>query len=667
MRIKKVAIYNFGPFYGEHEISFSEEGTGVHIIRGGNGLGKTSLQRAILWALYGRVLDRKGQEIRLTSLLNHTACKRDIYSFYVRIFFNHEGSDWSISRKMEASRHNDKKYLKGMVISVVKDGEVVSNPEHAILRILPNEVSRFYFFDAEMLRDYEELLEGDSHSITILKDSIERVLGVPHLKIARDDLSAIQKRLEKERTRLLRRIGNKDSEQLGEQLNSVIDEIESEEKLIRRLENQKNNLENEISEKKRELVDLKEVKELAEQRIQIDRNIELLETQKDTEFGKIRNLVSGLYKTILIPVAKNLILPLEIKSREALDKYDRKQHALARAKMLEKIITTGSCDICGTKLDRTKLHRLENELADTRIQIELNTEVPEPNLEFDHHKNRLENMISQEINRNEFKKIYEEIDKLDYELVQLRTELSDVQERLIGIDEEEPRRLEIEIQNMMKESGRLEEAIKTEYRKLEDMKSRKGELENKLASIPQEELDILGNRIEFAQSIAEVFRDAVTIYRDERKKDVEQIATEVFREIRSKEEFDHLEINEQFGLSIITTKGTVLNRSEWRSSGEEQLVALALVGALNKCAQVRAPVFMDTPFGRLDIKHGERVLRYLPNLADQVVLLVTSREFRKGDERFLEGHIKSDQTLHYLNETEGSIIVLSSSEVMHGE
>jgi len=149
----------------------------------------------------------------------------------------------------------------------------------------------------------------------------------------------------------------------------------------------------------------------------------------------------------------------------------------------------------------------------------------------------------------------------------------------------------------------------------------------------------------------------VSSFREEQKDRVENTATEIFKQIRSKEDFDRLEINDQYGLSIITKQNTVLNRSEWRSSGEEQLVALSLVGALNKCAQVEAPIFMDTPFGRLDVKHGERVLKYLPNMSKQLVLLVTDREFREGDEVHLSGNIKTDLTLMYKGEEDGCIIL----------
>ena len=35
---------------------------------------------------------------------------------------------------------------------------------------------------------------------------------------------------------------------------------------------------------------------------------------------------------------------------------------------------------------------------------------------------------------------------------------------------------------------------------------------------------------------------------------------------------------------------------------------------------------MDSPFGRLDIEHGNNVIALLPELAPQVLLLVTDRE-----------------------------------------
>jgi DNA sulfur modification protein DndD len=245
---------------------------------------------------------------------------------------------------------------------------------------------------------------------------------------------------------------------------------------------------------------------------------------------------------------------------------------------------------------------------------------------------------------------------IEHQLASYQAKLNDVKERLIGVEEDEPRKLEISIQDFSEQLGMLKGREEAEKTNLDLAREVKGELDQRISGINQAELTVLAKRIETIKAAAEVFDGAVSAYRDERRADVESAATGIFTQIRTKESFARLEINSQFGLNIVTEDGIVLDRAEWRSSGEEQIVALALIGALNRCAKVKAPVFMDTPFGRLDTKHGKRVLTYLPSLADQVVLLVTDREFHKGDERFLEGKIKSDFTVIYRGEREGAAV-----------
>jgi hypothetical protein len=50
------------------------------------------------------------------------------------------------------------------------------------------------------------------------------------------------------------------------------------------------------------------------------------------------------------------------------------------------------------------------------------------------------------------------------------------------------------------------------------------------------------------------------------------------------------------------------------------------MGALQKNAPLRGPVIMDSPFGRLDSGHTEKVVRTLPLMASQAILLVYESE-----------------------------------------
>jgi DNA sulfur modification protein DndD len=57
-------------------------------------------------------------------------------------------------------------------------------------------------------------------------------------------------------------------------------------------------------------------------------------------------------------------------------------------------------------------------------------------------------------------------------------------------------------------------------------------------------------------------------------------------------------------------------------------VALSLIDGLNRTGRAAGPVVMDTPFGRLDLQHRDNILRYLPSVTSQFVLLVHSGEIR---------------------------------------
>jgi DNA sulfur modification protein DndD len=550
--IQKIEMFNFGPYYGNHQILFGNDGSGIHLIRGGNGQGKTSIQRAILWGLYGIVYDRKGEKIRPTSLLNHTAQKADLYNFAVRIDLLHDGVSWRLIRDTKAKRHQDKKYEEGMTFEVYKDGRIVPDPDHEVQRLLPSSVSRFYFFDGEMLRDYEELLEGENSAMVLLKDSIECVLGVPYFKTTRSDLEAVKKKFERERARIMRQLGGKDLEELADFQQMVEGDLNDVDNSIKKLEEERNKLDSRISDDKHRLADMEEVKELANERIAKENDIEVREAKKETKITERSALVEKLYKNVLANTATTLIERFEIKSKQALDRYNDKQKAIGNAKRLEKGIKERKCSCCGAVLNPDKLPELERELEEAKIEIEQLTQIPEPNLSFENSKTVLEKMVGNVVSSEDLTKIDNEIDKIDYELARLGSELENIQSKLKGVDAEEPRKLEMNIRAGEKESGRLEGRIAEKRDKKLELLEAKSDLDRKIDSIPQDQFKKLKERIALAENIRNVFEQAISKFRDEQKEQVEATATEIFKELRSKQEFDRLKINDQYGLSIVT-------------------------------------------------------------------------------------------------------------------
>ena len=113
------------------------------------------------------------------------------------------------------------------------------------------------------------------------------------------------------------------------------------------------------------------------------------------------------------------------------------------------------------------------------------------------------------------------------------------------------------------------------------------------------------------------------------------------------QDYAGLAITDGYGLHIRHRDGKF---EEARSAGAEHVVALALMGALQHNAPLRGPIVMDSPFGRLDEEHTTNVIRTLPNMADQVVLLVYEAEVGKDRVRdLLRGKLVNEYELERIS------------------
>jgi DNA sulfur modification protein DndD len=662
MIITKIRLSNFGPYLGEHDILFGNEGKGIHLFRGGTGQGKTSLQNSIIWALYGIVHNRKGKEIPPTSILNREAHSNGIFSFGVQLYFTHNQKPWILNRRTSSRFHQDKRYRSGEKFSLVRDGDVVPNPQNEVERLIPFSVNRFFFFDGEMLRDYEELLEEKGVGLKKLKDSIERILGIPFYRLARNDLESVLRKVERERSQIMRRLGGKQFEEITSLHDFIVSEISRIEELNGTLDGQISDLDFEIIENKRKQEDFKEIKDAAEERTRLEKEIEILQKDIDLCDERIKNLNDNLYKTILHEQSINIIEVLDKEHGEKMAKYDAKRRLEGQLQYIRAAMGQTQCRLCGAILDEKELNSLTAQEKELLAEIEKVTEIPEPNTQYETYVQTLHRMPDTMTDQSNYAEINTEKQGYEYTLAQLRPRLEDVKGKLIDEEVKETAELDNLINDQIEEKGRLIGVLSTQRTKLLELKRQKSELDQKISSIDERELNILAARIDMLKSLSSLFEDAISIYRQERRMDVEKEASVIFRNLRSKKDFDKLQINDNFGLSIITTAGRILNKSEWRSAGEEQLVAISLIGALNKCSQINAPVSMDTPFGRLDLKHGGKVMSYLPNLSDQIIIFATDREIRDDDLEVVSGMIHSDYTLEHISESTGTRIRKTRSD-----
>ena len=197
IRIKAVTFEDFGPFKGKQELAFDGE-DGVVVVYGENMRGKTTLLNAIRYAFFEKVISRGEREVALHQMGNWEARSEGRFGFSVTLVFGDGEHEYELVRSCRLrpgvqEPQSDHDYVTESFLR--RDGDVLGPDEarDVLARIMPEQVSRFFLFDGELLQQYEELLRDETDMGRRIKEAIERILGVPVLTNARADIRELHK------------------------------------------------------------------------------------------------------------------------------------------------------------------------------------------------------------------------------------------------------------------------------------------------------------------------------------------------------------------------------------------------------------------------------------------------------------------------------------------
>ena len=146
------------------------------------------------------------------------------------------------------------------------------------------------------------------------------------------------------------------------------------------------------------------------------------------------------------------------------------------------------------------------------------------------------------------------------------------------------------------------------------------------------------------------FRQALLEKRIQR---VEALVLEGFQRLLRKESLiTGLSIDPRtFAMTLFGADRRALS-PERLSAGERQLLAVSIIGALARASGRSLPVVIDTPLGRLDSVHRDRLVeRYFPFASHQVILLSTDKEIDRAHYEKLAPYIGRAYTLHHDDRT----------------
>ena len=630
LKFTSMTITNFGPYEGEQTIDFGG-GDGVTLIWGDNGHGKTTLLNLFRYALFGRFQYRHETVNDILKLVNREGLKAGKYNFKVVLRMLHDGRKYELTRQYSVRQgvtiptKNDD-YIQDVFLKA--DGHFLPNTEHELAMIMPEDVSRFFLFDGELLQEYEELVKDETSVGDKIKKSIESILGVPILTNAASDAAFVLNEYRKEQTKAAQ--ANTQTQKYAAQIESETAKKEEQIKELARLQADLDEAENLKSKLEADGKQNEHLRNLIQRKEYLDSDIAKKEATRD---GLLQSIVVTT-KDIWRYVAGKQMSTLLEQVRSDLSALHEKQNAHKTATQLmvylQKIVKTHHCEFCGQDVDETHVASLKERLAEQPGEFGDLTEEEIAKLKsLQIRQASLESMQSSE--NTLVLKFYE--DQLADLLVQIDDEkgqLKDVRDEIsrYGNVSDLTTAAKENAQNLAKCYAKIEninEGMQATRDKIKEADTALASLEEKIrkAGTSDADLNLAVKKVRICAALQQLFNNGIAAYRDQLKTEVERDATTLFCSISSDPNYTALIINDNYGLSIQHRSGEII---PFRSAGYEHIVALSLIGALHKNAPLSGPIIMDSPFGRLDPTHKERITKALPLMSDQIILLAYTDE-----------------------------------------
>ncbi len=646
MKILRVEVENFVCYYGLQTIDLEPKGgKPVVIIHGDNGFGKTSLFRAISWCLFGKQ-GRRGFDA--LSLFNWGAREDGKTLCSAKVVFEDGGHRYTASRWYSRTGIGPAEKFDSERFSWL-DGTGKALPEEgfpALMgRIFPYEVSQLFLFDGEELQTYESLVDADKDAQNAaLRSRLEMVIGVPALQAARSAAQTALERLEEVRDAAVSAAAE-DGVTRAE-LAKLKSDIQRSEDDLTEARKTRDAEKIEVERIQRLLLGMDAVARLVREQLSKQHQLAALTAELATGYQQRCDASGPLYIEILRGPLEETVNGLRQNEREARQGQTEALKLLGRQELLSEVLVDGTC-VCSTRIDAGKKVFVQTRLDSTIDAAKRLPPSARQPMAWGWIADQIDEVLGQDC-RRAYSAAEAAVSGLIVERATLEGEIQAIDSVLQSSGKEEIRTLSESLTTHSASLARLDGDIRAMESDLSQLRTKQKALEaNALRGSSR--ADAVKNeqqRVVVAAEAANAFEAAIDELRQIKRNEVQKAASDAFVAMRWKKDFTGLRIQKGYGLVIQTVGDKDIPA---RSAGEGQIVALALLTGLNRCANIRAPIIMDTPFSRLDRAHRRNVLQYLAHMGDQIVLLATSGEIDDTDISAIRSDIANEWQIEFIS------------------
>jgi len=693
MLIKQIELNNFRIYKGNNTINLlPEDNKNIVVVSGKNGFGKTTFLMSLVWCLYGRqmdkvdelyqkeIADKGGYGKYIGNTLNRLAKTEGKTKFSVSVIFKDvkipeiSCNEVKITRTFDIiTSANDKVevlidgYPNQLIQDLTTEGK--QDGEEIFIRdfILPIEIAKFFFFDAEKIVSLAEINSPEQRRI--LSKAYTEVLGIKKYEDLKDQLENIQDEYRKKSAKPQERA----------EFNQIETDIKNKQISIDEIDTQIQDLNQEKIEKQSESneIQMKLIQEGNMMTLEQLNELKFKERELNDKISNLQNDLKELFDLIPFGLSGEVLMDvstqLENEKNYKDNKYKQEDVKEKTTRILEDIEQEkknykGVIDIDIRDFYEEQIRKL--------IKKHFFSDVPElPSIfkslhDFsDTQTNELNTLINhlKHTFRDTFTRLNDNYLRSKSDIDSIRRKI-----RLAEKDAEDDY-----IANLRIEKKRLDDRIFSIDKDIYDWGEKIGGLKNEIKTLKLRQEDLrkkiddsrrYSEKDTKTQELISQLKDFIKEFKITTKKKLEENILNELSILMHKKGFiqkvvvDINQAGDDVDINLFDARNEKIDKGSL-SMGERQMYASALLKSLVDESDIEFPVFIDSPMQKFDKDHAENVIKeFYLNVSKQVILFpLIHKELTEGEFELLKPNICKSYIINNFN-TDASNFVETSPE-----
>lgn len=670
MVIKQIELNNFRIYKGRNLIHLTtDDQKNIIIISGKNGFGKTTFLMSLVWCLYGRqmeevdelynreIKDNGGYPKYIANSINRKARTEGETQLSVSIIFQDvnipevQCNELKITRTYSVARVNNPEKVEILIDGHENELTQEVGPEIFIREfIMPTEIAKFFFFDAEKIVSLAEINTAEQRRNLSLAYS--EVLGIKKYEDMKAELIGLQKKL---------RADSASADEKAELNHLLADVQKNESKILENLERKKD-CQEKIDEYRYEAQQIQEKLIKSGSTITVEQLNELNKKANDIEkvIDELNDQLKSSYEIIPLAIVGNILNDVKDQIEE--------EYTFKNSQFDQEKVQRVTRDVINDLISHQKPEKLVIDYEVQEYYVETIKELikkhffadaietPQDYRELHGFSDTERNELNETINqlklsfKENFKRISGDYNKNRNELNSIKKKIREAEENkenpIIQADRERKKKLDDEITNLIKEIGKIEQ----ENEMLESERIRNSKAIDKIT----EKIQVSKkneDKFKVTERLIKKLQKFISNFKEEKKKSLEKQILSGLNILMHKKGFvrkvEVQIIGEDIDINLLDERNEYINKGNL-SKGEQQMYATALLHGLVEESYIKFPVFIDSPLQKFDIDHAHNIIKHFyPEVSDQVILFpLIKKEMSLEEYSLLLPHVSNAYLLN---------------------